>query len=859
MKKFYIFLLLVFGLLAMNGCKFKGKNPVDNPVKSMKDLVVSSNFNWKTTKTIPVAIHVPAIHRKQILKIYSIDNQKLLYAGYADTTTGLINTQITIPTSYNMVKLVYGNELIYKPISVGVGNDLEYNYNAFKEAQKTTPCDLSGFTTYTQEGWANSSSGKARTKTPPRELLTKYFKQLFPDGLKIGNPKRNIILTSAKAVYNFLPQGGESLILQKSFKDPTNKDKVAGKWGGFIAAAILNIEYSKAGYLVPVEVRKATRISGDSKLTLGDLVFKDGPFQGMSVNSVLKIANYAIAGSNDTKYSMKDIIQAVYLISENFAKRDLGYFTCKNVFDKCGCNTVLKTLKLRYDKQNAGYVKVVQWQYLLKNGQTTNQNNVIYEEKVYPEETFSFKGNGPDNNMGDGITIYIDGKKDVSTKTTCRRTFYINMTLGSFTIVDGTSKNDLPLCKQLDNICGCDDGLYSLTMRYGGSILAKIKVKEEKSKTAIYKGTLSPGKRFSFTGSGEDGKIGNTIYCYENGKKVTTMKTSCKNNIKVGDKYGIFEVMAGTSANNKPLCHGTPSPGTTTVTQNGMLVYEDLWPYTGDYDFNDLVLSYKFAVTKDQKDYIQTITATFVIDAFGASFHNSFGFQLPHVRPDQVIDATGYQVSPGSIFKLTKNGLEAGQSKATVIVFDDDWRLMKYPGTGVGVNTEMNAPYVQPATVVIHIDFYKDGKFASGGPVKFDRLDIGDYNPFLIVNQQRGVEVHLPDHAPTDLADTKLLGTGDDNSIPGKGRYYKTEKNLPWALNIPLFVQNSTEKIAFLKSTGPSHFISEPFLWPIEKQDITHAYNHFADWAESSGELYPNWYNSGPGYQNRDLLYTKNQ
>ncbi len=251
---------------------------------------------------------------------------------------------------------------------------------------------------------------------------------------------------------------------------------------------------------------------------------------------------------------------------------------------------------------------------------------------------------------------------------------------------------------------------------------------------------------------------------------------------------------------------------------------------------NDLVYNYDFSITKDAHENVQNITATFIVYAFGASFHNSFGFQFPNVAPNQIKSVTGYNIAPNSIFSLASNGLEKKQSKATVIVYDDSWRLMPYPGKGIGVNTEMDAPFVTPDTIVMQMTFYDNGTFAPGGPVQYNTLDIGNFNPFIVVNQQRGVEVHLPNHAPTDLVDKKLLGTGDDNSIPAEGRFYKTKKNLPWAINIP-----------------------QVFVWPIEKQDITQAYNNFAEWAESDGDIFPDWYEDKAGYRNNNLLYTKQQ
>ena len=277
---------------------------------------------------------------------------------------------------------------------------------------------------------------------------------------------------------------------------------------------------------------------------------------------------------------------------------------------------------------------------------------------------------------------------------------------------------------------------------------------------------------------------------------------------------------------------GGGGTGPTEVHYTGTLAYEDLWSWKGDYDFNDLVISYDFDIFKNTQEQIRHITATFVVYAFGASYYNGFGFELPGVSPLAILNVSGYQLKTSSIIHLSANGLETGQPYATVIVYDDAFDLMQHPGMGIGVNTEPSAPYVTPDTLVIEISFMNNGIPAPGGPVTFSQLDIGNFNPFIIVDQERGVEVHLPGYPPTALADQSLIGSGQDVGNTGPTRYYRTSNNLPWAINIP-----------------------EVFQYPIEKQDITGTYYHFADWAQSDGALYPDWYQDKPGYRNTNLIY----
>jgi len=264
----------------------------------------------------------------------------------------------------------------------------------------------------------------------------------------------------------------------------------------------------------------------------------------------------------------------------------------------------------------------------------------------------------------------------------------------------------------------------------------------------------------------------------------------------------------------------------------GSLAYEDLWPGKGDYDFNDLIIDYDFEINKNDQEIVQGITATFVVKAFGAAYHNGFGFTLPTVNPTDIVSVSGYNVVNGTVFNIGGNGLEIGQSKATIIVFDDTRRIMPQTTGGVGVNTQLAYDYIEPVTIVVNLVF-------ADNAITYSELNIGSFNPFIIVNTvingvpgARGLEVHLPNYEPSDLFDETYFGQWDDDSSVAEDRYFVTDNNLPWAINI-----------------------AEEFDWVIEFQDITGAYNMFAEWAQSGGINYPDWYQDNNGYRNDNLIY----
>lgn len=258
----------------------------------------------------------------------------------------------------------------------------------------------------------------------------------------------------------------------------------------------------------------------------------------------------------------------------------------------------------------------------------------------------------------------------------------------------------------------------------------------------------------------------------------------------------------------------------------GSLAYEDLWPGKGDYDFNDIVIDYEISQITNSANKVSAISATYTLRAYGAEYHNGFGFEM-NAEPSKIASVSGTEISDNYI-TLSGNGTEANQESAVVIVFDDAYDVLPYPGSGIGVNTDPDFEYLEPVDINVDIVFSE--------PVSVSSIGTPPYNPFIIADQQRGYEIHLPDKEPTSLVDETLLGQWEDDSDPLNGRYFKTEGNLPWGINV-----------------------AGSFDYPIEKIQIIDAHLKFAEWAQSSGELFPDWYLDEPGYRNQNNIYPEQE
>ena len=260
----------------------------------------------------------------------------------------------------------------------------------------------------------------------------------------------------------------------------------------------------------------------------------------------------------------------------------------------------------------------------------------------------------------------------------------------------------------------------------------------------------------------------------------------------------------------------------------GTLAFEDLWPASGDYDMNDMVIGYNYNVVTSATNKVVELKSDFKLKAVGASFDNGFGLQFD-LAPNKITRVVSNN-NPGRSGTEThnaSNGTEAQVTdKATVIVFNEAMKLL--PHYSMFFNTEDALPKLTASTLSLTTTFASN--------LTMSDLGAQPYNPFIFTNKNRRNEVHLPNFAPTTAANTALFGTASDRTNPSLGRYYKSANNLPFAL----------------------HLLTSSFQYPVEKAPISDAYLKFVAWAQSSGSTNTDWYsNTAAGYRNSALIYTK--
>jgi len=251
-------------------------------------------------------------------------------------------------------------------------------------------------------------------------------------------------------------------------------------------------------------------------------------------------------------------------------------------------------------------------------------------------------------------------------------------------------------------------------------------------------------------------------------------------------------------------------------TEYSTILFEDLWPYTGDYDMNDLVLDYQICQVTNADDEIVEDIINFDLRASGAGYTLGFAIKFP----DNYV--LGDPDDPTFDLATVENN-------DNVVRFFSNQRTIFGVSGSQWINTTNEGMIVPAVQWIVTIPITE----TKGSQKTSDPWNFPPYNPFIFVNNTRSHEIHLADYPPTAEMNTALFGTGDDASNPATGFYFRTLNNLPWVINV-----------------------TEATVYPLETYQITWAFLHFADWVNDVGYGYADWYsNTSPGYRDNNYIY----
>jgi hypothetical protein len=216
-----------------------------------------------------------------------------------DPNTESITGQVTIG-QVTVIELVEPCELVPVFDHKEFTGDVEYCIEECPVPDDPGCDDIPGaFRTQSMGGWGSPGKGNN-----PGAYRDANFENAFPEGLVVGG-KYTLTLTSAKAVQNFLPQGGKPAALKKNWTNPKGRTGL-GNFAGQVVALKLSVgfDYADPNF-------------GSADYNLADLVFLKGTFAGMTIGQVLAEAEKVLGGERSS-YTLQQLHSVVTQINEHF-------------------------------------------------------------------------------------------------------------------------------------------------------------------------------------------------------------------------------------------------------------------------------------------------------------------------------------------------------------------------------------------------------------------------------------------------------------------------------------------------------------------------------------------------------------
>lgn len=177
------------------------------------------------------------------------------------------------------------------------------------------PGDCGQLRTQTPGGWGAAPNGNNAGT-----YLHANFATAFPNGLTVGcTPNYNVKLTTAQAITNLLPTGGQAAALTQNYTDP---------------AAIKNV---LVGHLVALTLSTGFDVYdvnfGQAGIQLGQMQIGSGTFAGWTVNDFLAEANKTLGGCGT--YTLQQVLTTATSINENYVDGliDKGFLVCPTIQD----------------------------------------------------------------------------------------------------------------------------------------------------------------------------------------------------------------------------------------------------------------------------------------------------------------------------------------------------------------------------------------------------------------------------------------------------------------------------------------------------------------------------------------------
>ena len=256
----------------------------------------------------------------------------------------------------------------------------------------------------------------------------------------------------------------------------------------------------------------------------------------------------------------------------------------------------------------------------------------------------------------------------------------------------------------------------------------------------------------------------------------------------------------------------------------GTIMFEDLWPSYGDYDFNDLVFNYKVQLYMNNKNKIRSMLIGVRVRAVGGSLPYDLYLSLLGVNGGEIdrIEPVSSKNASSECALVALNSANNVKDNA-VLKFENIRQNANKPAGSIYLNTEKG--YEMADKDLVEVSYLVTFR----NEIKLDNLAFDTFDFFIAREQEDGsrMEIHMGGFpaTPEGLAyyeTSKKESSNINNSV----KPYFSNSNLVWGINVPTDISHAYESGNFLK-----------------------AYPKFKQWVLSGGFENENWYKyNDPSY-----------
>ncbi len=245
----------------------------------------------------------------------------------------------------------------------------------------------------------------------------------------------------------------------------------------------------------------------------------------------------------------------------------------------------------------------------------------------------------------------------------------------------------------------------------------------------------------------------------------------------------------------------------------GTYLVEDLFPYKGDYDFNDIVFGYNFKYElTDDGNSVKCMVIKILPRAIGG-ISKTIGIGLKFYHKVKIESVQRDETDINKLFTpMLLNGTEENQNSCVVVPLVDNLRTL-FASQDDFINTFANIPHISSTLTTITINFEKDSYPNYKKVIQHLSSSEEDSGVSLfIVIDTREKEIFTKENTPTDKFDKTLFSpTGRKN--------FSDSQNYVWAIQ-------STNNL----------------LYSLEMVSISETYPLIDQWMFSGGVENENWF-----------------